>query len=93
MKLLAFHLLFFASLSHAQEKPRAAAPKDVQWEYSTAVVYDANGENERLAKFGAEGWELVSVVYVDKVPKAAAVPTNANLQMHLRYYFKRPKSK
>lgn len=52
----------------------------IQWEYK--ISYSERYTVERLDEIGAEGWELVSVVFKH---------TSAAGNDYFTYYFKRPK--
>ena len=81
----------------AQDSPVRATAKTsrVLWEYKVATAYYDHQEDESLAKLSADGWELVSVAYVEALMTGKSEhPVNTNpgkLAPHLRYYFKRQK--
>lgn len=61
----------------------------IQWEYTVAYGHDFK-EAAKLTKLGAEGWELVSVVYVEKLPSTPDANGKwTNVAPHFRYYLKR----
>ena len=81
----------------AQDSPVQATAKTsrVLWEYKVATAYYDHEEDERLAKLFADGWELVSVAYVEALGTGKSehpvLASQAKLAPHLRYYFKRLK--
>ncbi len=60
------------------------------WEYITAVrAHDQLLTDEQLSKFGARGYELVSVLALtDEVTVVGHLEKHTNVH----YFFKRPKS-
>ena len=75
---------------HAQDAPQPTKPKagSTQWEYTILTSNHADNEKEELAKLGAQGWELISVIYVDAL---SGKEPFSKRPTHLRYYFKRQK--
>ena len=86
------------STLHAKAKGTSnkAAPvtktASIRWEYKTVAAFDDADEAQRLTTLGADGWELVSIVYVTQLPSKTVTNeavTTGLLTHHLRYYFKR----